>query len=121
MSTISVGHTPQNLITGVPTFSTTAGITASSTQTQGQQPLTAGINEVSTCAVANNAVTLPPAVAGRMVAIANNGAQTLQVFPASGDSIDDGSADASKSQASGVNVIYFSHNDTVWNRVHSPL
>jgi hypothetical protein len=64
-----------------------AGITASTTQTQGQGPLTDDINEVATVANANDTVTLPTAVAGRKVMVINNGANTLQIFPASGDDL----------------------------------
>src|SRR5574343_591580 len=41
-------------------LSADAGITASTTQTQGQRPLTANINEIATCANANDTVTAPP-------------------------------------------------------------
>jgi hypothetical protein len=73
----------------------TAGITAGTTQTQGQGALTSDINEVSVCANANDVVTLPSAVAGYRVTVANNGAQVLQVFPASGDQFLGGAVDAS--------------------------
>jgi len=64
---------------------TTATITASTNQAQNQGPLTAEINEISVCANANDAVTLPVALAGRRCTIINNGAQTLRVWPATGD------------------------------------
>lgn len=67
--------------------SVTAGITASTTQSQGNGALTTDINEISTCANANDTVTLPSAIAGRHCLVINNGAQTLQVFPASGDNL----------------------------------
>lgn len=66
---------------------TATTITASTTQTQGQMALTADINEVSTVANANDVVTLPAALAGRHCLVINNGANTLQVFPASGDDL----------------------------------
>lgn len=106
---------------GLVDLSTTAGITASTTQTQGQGALTATVNEISTCANANDTVTLPSAVAGRMVIVINNGAQTAQVFPASGDSIDEAAADASKTQAAGANFIYIAQNATNWNRINASL
>lgn len=62
-------------------------ITASTTQTQGQQPLVANVNEITVCANANDVVTMPLLLAGMGVTVVNNGAQTLQVFPASGDDI----------------------------------
>ena len=71
-------------------FSTQSGITASTTQTQGQQPLTRTINEISTCANANDVVTAPALEAGMPLTVINNGAQTLDVFPASGDDLGGG-------------------------------
>ena len=67
--------------------STAASITASTTQTQGQQPLTKLVNQVSTVANPNDVVTLPTAVAGLSVLVINDGANTLQIFPASGDDL----------------------------------
>ena len=66
---------------------TNAGLTASTTQTQGQGALTAQVNEISTVANKDDTVTLPTAVTGVMIEIINNGANTLQIFPASGDDL----------------------------------
>ena len=66
------------------------GITASTTQTQGQQPLTAKFNEISVCANANDTVTLPSAAAGFRITILNNGANILRIYPASGDNLGNG-------------------------------
>lgn len=66
---------------------TTAGITASTNQAQGQQPLDAGISEVDVVANPSDVVTAPPAQAGEEFIIFNNGANTLQIFPASGDNL----------------------------------
>lgn len=90
------------------------GITAGTTQTQGQVPLTKDINIVSTCANANDVVTLPAAVAGMIIYIRNNGAQTLQIFPASGDAINGAAADASTTLASGASVRYYTADTTNW-------
>ena len=102
-------------------LSVAAGLTASTTQTQGQQALTKTINEVATCANANDTVTLPTAVAGQIVIVINNGAQTLKVFPASGDTIDEGAANAAKTQAAGANFMYVAQNATNWNRINVTL
>ena len=64
-----------------------AGITASTTQSQGQGALTAEINEISTVANASDTVTLITAAAGVNQTIINNGANDLQIFPASGDDL----------------------------------
>lgn len=94
--------------------STATAITASTTQTQGQQPLTAVANLVTTVANANDVVTLPTAVGGLLCEIYNAGANTLQIYPASGDAINGGSADASVTLASGSSVTYRAFDTTNW-------
>lgn len=95
---------------------TTAGITASTTQTQGQGALTADVNEVATCANANDTVTLPAAVAGRMCLVINNGAQTLQIFPASGDNLGAG-VDTSTTTATATRKLFWAFDTTNWEPV----
>lgn len=92
---------------------TTAGITASTTQSQGQGALTTNVNEVATVANANDTVTLPAAVANARVVVINNGANTLQIFPASGDNLGAG-VDTSTTLASGSNVVFVAYNSTNW-------
>jgi hypothetical protein len=91
-----------------------AGLTASTTQTQGQGALTKVLNQVSTCANANDVRTLPAARKGLVCVIANDGAQTLQVFPASGDKIDAGATDASTTIAAGKRRIFYALDGTTW-------
>ena len=67
--------------------SAATGITASVTQTQGQEPLTNNINEITVCANTNDTVTAPALLAGMSLTILNSGANTLQVFPATGDDL----------------------------------
>ena len=68
------------------THNVTAAITAGTTQTQaGATALTKDVNEISTCANANDGVKLPTAVGGQQITIVNNGAQTARVWPFSGD------------------------------------
>jgi hypothetical protein len=97
-------------------YGTAAGITASVTQSQGQQPLTNSINEIATCANANDVVTMPAAAAGRRVVLINNGAQTLQIFPASGDDLGAG-VDTSVTLASGSNVEFVAYDATNWEQL----
>ena len=94
-------------------FSTTAGITASTTQTQGQGPLTSDLNEISVCANANDTVTLPSAQPGLRITVINNGANTLQVFPASGDNLGAG-VDTATTQAAGATNRYEAYDATSW-------
>ena len=101
---------------GVIEYSVTASITASTTQTQGQGALTKDINEVSTVANASDTVTLPTATSGRRVTIMNNGANTLQIFPASGDNLGAG-VDTATTLAAGSNIVYQSYDTTNWEVV----
>ena len=101
------------LATGLNKRSVAAGLTASTTQAQGQGPLTCEINEVSTCANANDVRTLPTAVAGYRVVVINNGAQTLQVFPASGDNLGAG-VNTSTTIIAGARKEFISYDATNW-------
>lgn len=95
--------------------SVTDAITASATQTQGQQPLTARFNRVSSVGTANDVVTLPAAAPGLWVIVWNDdGTDALQVFPASGDSIDEGSVDASTSVTTGTVAHFYAINTVKW-------
>jgi hypothetical protein len=79
----------QSKTDGISSLSTTRSlITASTTQAQGQGPLSARYNDITMCANANDTVTLPAAdPALGQIWVINYGAQTLRVYPASGDSL----------------------------------
>lgn len=94
--------------------STADSITASTTQSQGQQPLTAFLNIVTTVANIDDVVTLKAAAKGARQVIFNNGANQLQVFPASGDAIDDNTADTSITMAAGTSLEFFAVDATDW-------
>lgn len=96
--------------------STTAGITASTTQTQGNGALTSSLNEVSVVANPNDTVTVPAAAAGLTVKIINNGANTLQIFPASGDNLGAG-VNTAVTLAAGSNVVYTAYDATNWEAI----
>jgi len=107
----------QALTVGANTFldySVTAGITASVTQTQGGgTALVSTVNEVSTVANANDTVTLKDAVAGRKIIVINNGANTLQIFPAASDDLGAG-VDASTTLGTGEIIEFIAHDATIW-------
>lgn len=93
------------------------GITASATQTQGQQPLVSSFNEVSTVTTTNDVVTLPTAAAFLWVTVINNGANTLQIFPATGDNIDGLGVNTSTTLAAGDSVTFFAIDATNWDMI----
>jgi len=102
-----------NLLKGTVKASSESGITASVTQTQGQQPLTAQINEVSIVANDDDTVTLPTAIGGASAKIINNGANRLQVFPRSGDNVG-GGVDASTQIEPGQSQTFQAIDATNW-------
>lgn len=93
----------------------TAAITADVGSAQGNGALTTPINEISVCANAGDAVTLPTAVAGLVFYISNNGAQSADVFPAAGDAIDGGAANAAYALAAGTNKTFIAVDATNWH------
>ncbi len=107
------GRTKRILLDGL---STADGITASTTQSQGQQQLTAAVNTISTVANADDVVTLPEASIGRVCHVKNAGVNTLQVYPASGDQIDDQAADLPTTQVAGRSVLYVSTSASRWEK-----
>lgn len=95
------------------TFSVERGITASTTQTQGKGGLTHDINEIAVCANANDTVTLMRCHPGYRVTVINNGAQDLQIFPASGDNLG-GGVNVATTLATTKSAIFESYSDGNW-------
>jgi len=94
-------------------FSATSGITASTTQTQGQGPLTSDINEISVVANNDDVVTLSPAFVRMKIEVINNGSNTLQIFPALGDNLGLG-VNLSEELELNETVTFSSHKNTFW-------
>ena len=92
----------------------TSGITASTTQSQGNGALVSGVNEVSTVANPDDTVTLPVAIGGRRCAIINNGAEKLQIFPANGDNLGPG-VDIATELEPNESVDYVAYDSTNWH------
>ena len=97
-----------------------SGITASTTQTQGQQPLTKHVNEISTCANANDTVTLPAAAIGKYCVVINNGANALRIFPASSDNCGAG-VDTQIALASADMAIFWAYDATNWKAISGTM
>lgn len=88
-------------------------LTASVTQTQGQQPLTADTNVIITVSNNNDVVTLPPVTAGIIQRIINVGLNTLQIFPASGEDLGNG-VDTSTTIAVNEVIVLIGISSTTW-------
>jgi hypothetical protein len=95
-----------------------SGLTASTTQTQGNGALTADINEVSTVATDDDTVTLRTAVAGETQTIINNGSKRLRIFPASSDNLGAGANTAlAGGLLTGENITFLAYDATNWEEV----
>jgi hypothetical protein len=70
------------------TYSTSSAITASTSNTQGQTPLTSDFNFITTATASPSAVTLPTATVGRRVIVVNRGANPVNIYPALAAQID---------------------------------
>jgi len=93
--------------------STNAGITATNPGVQGNNVLTASVNEISVCGTADDAVTLPLAVAGRHIKIINNGAQQLEIWPNTDDDAG-GGANTAITLAAGSNLYLVAYDGVTW-------
>src|SRR3990167_7699911 len=99
---------------GVLRQAVTATITADVGSVQGGSPLTRGVNEVAVCANSGDAVTLPLAAAGQTVYIVNHGAASCDVFPASGDNINEVGADTAKALAVNAAMVCYAWSTGDW-------
>jgi hypothetical protein len=113
--TNSVDKDGQTTLTGILKHSVAVGQTANTGSVQGNNPITTEFYEIATCANAGDSCTLPTAVAGQLVIIVNNGANSADIFPASGDKIDGGSANAAFSLAAGANALFICQDGTDWD------
>ena len=91
------------------------GLTADVGSIQGGLPLTANVNEISVVGTTGDSATLKAAVAGISFqqTIINNGANAMDVFPASGDNLGAG-VDTAASLAAGARITYVSYDATNW-------
>jgi hypothetical protein len=106
-------------LAGMFELSAESGITASTTQTQGQVPLTKTVNQFSTVANNGDAATMPTAVAGRVMVIVNDGANPLGLFPASGDDIESYGVNAVYTVATAARYVFFAIDATNWRLVNT--
>lgn len=89
-------------------FSATTAITAHAGGGQASAvALTSIVNTISTVATSGDSVKLPQG-AGQVVVVANQGANSTNVFPFSGDSINALSANAAYALAAGHTAVFWS-------------
>lgn len=94
--------------------SSQATITADAAGLQGGSPVTADLVEVSTSAGAGDSITLPAAIAGQSIIIINHGANSIDVYPASGDAIDEAAVNTARALAPNATLTCHAWNPTNW-------
>jgi len=97
------------------------GLTASTTQSQGEMQLhSRDVFVVAVVANADDVVTMPSAQGApgmrKSCTIINRGANQLQIFPKSGEDIEGGATDASTTLAAGSAQTWTSISDTSWEK-----
>jgi len=95
------------------TFSTSSAVTAG-TNAQGQGALTSDYNVITTAASNPSGVTLPTATTGRKIVVVNKGANSINVYPATGGTIDGLAANASIAVAVGGTLEFNASSTTQW-------
>jgi len=106
--------------TGLIKKSTTAAITEFATGGQASAVgLTSDINEVSVCATGGDSVKLPAGVAGMQIMVINHGAAAMDLFPASGDYINEAAVDTAVSIAINATAICSCYVADYWEVVET--
>jgi len=114
-----------SLFSGIQLESIANALTASTTQTlAGALPLTASLNVVSTVGTAGDAVKLPPVAINsgyaQVVAIVNNGASALSIFPyESATAIDTHSAAAAGTLTTLHRAFFLQNTASTWVSIAS--
>jgi hypothetical protein len=97
------------------------GLTASVTQTQvGGLALLSSYNEIATVANSGDALTAFEVAEGARLVVVNNGANDLQLFPASGDDIGAGT-DASITIAAGAIGVFLGRTAAIWDTLYNAI
>ena len=94
----------------------TSSFSADSGSVQGGAPITVPYNVVSAVGTTGDSVTLPDWPAGHIVIVENAGANSLDLFPASGDTINSGSTDAAEALAAGAWCICWKQDADDWRK-----
>ncbi len=93
---------------------TTNNAFAAGTNAQGQGLLTADVNIITSAAANPGAVTLPADPQNRRITVVNRTGHNIVVYPASGDSIDGGAANAGVTLGNTVQLVVTGASATEW-------
>jgi len=117
-SLTSVGTLTSLTMGGTITDNATSGITASTTQSQGQGALTAVLNEIANCANEDDVNTLPTGSVGDYCYVNHNGDERLQLYPPSGYDLGKG-ANASMKVVTGSRLTFRLDATSTWSLMNS--
>ena len=106
----------------LPTFTPTTATLTAGTDAQGQGPITTDQVTITTAAANPSGATLPTAVAGDRVIIANRGANPVNIYPAAGAAIGALATNAPVLLAVNQSVEFFARSATQWEgQISQPL
>ena len=106
----------------LPTFTPTTATLTAGTDAQGQGPITTDQVTITTAAANPSGATLPTAVAGKRVIIANRGANPVNIYPAAGAAIGALATNAPVLLAVNQSVEFFARSATQWEgQISQPL
>jgi hypothetical protein len=106
----------------LPTFTPTTATLTAGTDAQGQGPITTDQVTITTAAANPSGATLPTAVAGDRVIIANRGANPVNIYPATGAAIGALATNAPVLLAVNQSVEFFARSATQWEgQISQPL
>lgn len=106
----------------LPTVTPTTATLTAGTDAQGQGPITTDQVTITTAAANPSGATLPTAVAGKRVIIANRGANPVNIYPATGAAIGALAANAPVLLAVNQSVEFFARSATQWEgQISQPL
>jgi len=106
----------------LPTFTPTTATLTAGTDAQGQGPITTDQVTITTAAANPSGATLPTAVAGKRVIIANRGANPVNIYPATGAAIGALATNAPVLLAVNQSVEFFARSATQWEgQISQPL
>lgn len=97
-----------------PLGSVQGGITADTGSAQGDGLITNPVNYVTTVGTAGDALTLPNWPIGATITVANDGANSLDVFPPTGGDINGAGANVAQAVAAGETRVFIKMTATVW-------
>jgi hypothetical protein len=78
-------------------------------------PLKAGFNQFSTVVTAADSATLPATVLGQTVVVTNNGAASMDIYPALGDFINSLAVNVPIALGVGATLTFYGSTTTTWN------